>query len=74
MKIEKGTIKELIIQIIVYIAAAMIIWPLLDFIIDILIRKREFVYSINNHIIEPIIFGIIYGFIMWIIGKKKIEK
>lgn len=74
MKIEKGTIKELIIQIIVYIVAAMIIWPLLDFIIDILIRKREFIYSINNHIIEPIIFGIIYGFIMWIIGKKKIEK
>ena len=52
--------------------AGIIIWPLLDFILCSWITKTTFVYSVHEHIIQPIIFGFIVSFIVdiFFISKK----
>ena len=69
--IEKGSIKYLIILIILISLFGMILYPLFDLVYYKLITNKEFVYSIKNHIIEPIIFGFILGIIFFIIDRKK---
>ena len=51
---------QLILYIIVAAIMAMIVFPLLDYIWA-LINKNTFVYSFNNHIRDPIIFGVLLG-------------
>ena len=72
-EIEKGSAQHLIIQIIIIIIAGLIIFPLLDFIIS-LIFKTEFAYSIDDHIVEPIFYGIVLGIVMWALDKKSVNK
>ena len=69
--IERGSIKHLVTQIVSLIIAAMIIYPLFDFIWCKLINHTTFSYSVFDHIIEPIIFGVICGTVMWILEKRK---
>lgn len=72
-KISKNKWIQLLITIIVTIIIAALIFPLLDYIYS-LITHKSFVYSINNHIIEPIIWGIILGLISWGLDMRKNKK
>lgn len=69
-KIEKNSIGYLILLIIAISVAGIIIWPLLDLLFHAVFTQSEFVYSPTEHIIEPIIFGIIAGVVFWIFDKK----
>ena len=73
MKIEKGSTKHLIIQTAAIIIAGIIIFPLADFIIS-LIFNTQFTYSVEEHIFEPIMYGIVLGIVLWILDKKSIKK
>lgn len=68
---EKGSIKFLIAEIIAVSLAGIILYPLFDFLLCKFITNSEFTYSIFNHIIEPIIFGVVFGMVVWIFDKKK---
>ncbi len=70
-KLERGTIKYLILLIIAVAICGMIIYPLFDFIYCKLIVKSSFSYSVTQHIIRPVIFAIAYGIIFWVVDKKK---
>lgn len=67
-KIKSTSIAFLFIQIIALIVAAMIIWPLLDMFLCNVFTNSEFHYSVFEHVVEPIIFGVIAGIIFWIIN------
>lgn len=73
-KIEKGSIKYLILLIILFSVVAMILYPIYDLIYDLIydnfITHSKFVYTFQKYIIEPIIFGFICGTIFWVIDKK----
>lgn len=70
-KIDKGTIKYLVILIIATAICGMILYPLFDLIYYKYITNSEFVYSFHKHIIQPIIFAIIYGITFWTLNKKR---
>ena len=72
--IEKGSIKHLIIQILASIVAALIIFPLVDFISCKIFQNAEFVYTVNDYIIEPIIIGIVLGLVFWALDRRSIKK
>ena len=69
--IERGTIKFLIVFTLMVMVFGLIIYPLFDFVLCKFITKSEFVYSIHNHVIQPIIFAVIYGLIYWAVDRKK---
>ena len=52
--------------------AGIILWPLFDLILCKWITKTQFVYSVHEHILQPIIFGVIVSFIVdiFFISKK----
>ena len=54
-KINQNKILYFFVHFVTCAIAAMIIWPLLDMLFD----QKDFVYSVNSHIISPIIFGAI---------------
>ena len=51
--------------------AGIIIWPLLDLILCKLITRTDFVYSVHEHIIQPIIFGFIISIIIDLTFRRK---
>lgn len=67
--IDKGSTKHLILLIIITAIIAMIIYPLLDYFYYKLIVNREFVYTVHNYIVEPIVFACIFGTTCWILSK-----
>ena len=69
-KIERGTIKYLIVLIIAVAVCGLILYPLLD-IIYCKFTKTIFEYKIYEHLIQPIIFAIIFGITFWSIDKKR---
>ena len=69
--IEKKSVKYLFILIFTTIIAGIIIYPLLDLLWDNFLSNTKFVYTIKDHIISPIIFGIIFGTLWWIIENRK---
>ena len=69
--IERGTIKYLVVLIIAVAVCGMILYPLFDFAYYKLITNSEFVYSIYNHIIQPIIFSCVFGTTFWLVDKKR---
>ena len=73
-KIEKTSIKYLILSIIAISIAGVILWPLLDLLFHAIFTHSEFVYSPMGHIVEPIIFGIIAGIIFWIFDRRASRK
>ena len=72
--IEKGSIKHLIIQIIASIIAALIIFPLVDFISCKIFQNSEFVYTFKDYVIEPIIAGVLLGLVLWALDKRSTKK
>lgn len=73
-KIDHASVTYLIIQTMAIIVAAMIIWPLLDMIWCAVIERKEFVYTVRDFIVEPIIFGIIVGVVFWLFERRKIKR
>ena len=73
-KNESTSIDYLILLIVVIAVMGMIIWPLLDLFWCAIITHTKFVYSIAEHLIEPIIFGCIMGTVFWMLEKKKAKK
>ena len=71
---EKESIKHLIVLIIAISIFGMILYPLFDLIYCKFITNNVFVYSVNEHIIKPITFGIILGIVFWIIDRKSKRK
>ena len=69
--IEKGSIKHLIIQIVSISIWGIILYPLFDYILFKYITKSTFVYSIHDHVIQPIIFGFFTGTVLWIVDRKR---
>ena len=73
-KAERGSAKYYILYFIFYTAFTMIIWPVIDLIIDS-INNKSFEYSVGSHVIAPLIFGVIVTLveIIWVsvIKKKK---
>lgn len=70
-KIDKNSILYLIILIISISIAGIILYPLLDILYYKFITHSKFVYSVREHIIEPIIFGCIAGTVFWLVEKGK---
>ena len=73
-KIETTSVKYLVIMILATSIAGMILWPLFDLFWCAVISHTEFVYSIVDHLVEPIIFGCIFGIVLWVLEKKKAKK
>ena len=69
--IEKDSFKYLIIMITVTILIGLIIFPLFDYLLDTFISNSTFEYSIEDHIISPIVIGTISSIVLWLFNRKK---
>ena len=69
--IEKNSITYLILLIITISICGIILYPLFDLILCNFITNSKFTYSIQNHIIDQILFGVIFGIVSWVVDKKK---
>ena len=69
--IDKNSIKYLIILVVTCALFGIILYPLFELIFCKLITHKEFVYSIYNHLVEPILFAIVFGITYWFFGKKR---
>ena len=72
--IEKGSIKHLLLLIIVISLCGMIIYPLFDFIYFKFITNSNFAYSYKSYILEPITFATIIGIVLWVLDRNKNSK
>ena len=68
--INRGTIKYLVILIIAVAVCGMILYPLFDLVLCKFITNSVFEYSVHSHVIQPIIFGCVFGTSFWAIDKK----
>ena len=73
-KIESTSFQYLILQIVAISVAGMVLWPLLDLFWCAVLSHTQFVYSIPDHLVEPIVFGGIVGTVFWVLEKKKNSK
>ena len=64
-KIERGSTKYFIMLAVATAVCGVIIYPILDLIVCKLITNSQFEYSVVDHVIEPIIFGIVFGTSYW---------
>ena len=69
-KILENKWLRLLFDIVTTILAGFIVFPVLDFFYS-LITGGTFVYSIHEHIQEPIIFGVIFGLVSWIFFDRR---
>ena len=53
---------------------ALVFFPLFDMFFRVVIDKKEFIYSINEHIIGPITFGFFYALFTLILNKNNAKK
>ena len=72
--IERGSIKHLILLIIVIAVFGMILYPIFDLIYYKFITNSEFVYNFHKYIIQPISFVCISGTVFWAVEKNKNNK
>ena len=57
--------------------AGMIIWPLFDWIICLVFTHSDFSYSVNEYIVQPILFAVVIAIVFTVfdvVGKKKKTK
>ena len=70
-KIESGSVKYLVILIIMVSLFGIVLYPLFDLILCNYITNTKFTYSIHSHLIQPITFGIVFGVTFWLVNKKR---
>ena len=68
--IKRGTIKHLVVLIISVALCGIVLYPLFDLVLCKFITHSNFVYSIHSHLIQPILFGIVFGLTYWLVDKK----
>lgn len=68
--IERGLIKYLILLILWTAIVGLVLFPLFD-MLSACTNKNNFVYSIGEHIVLPVIFAIVYGITFWAFDKRK---
>ena len=59
-------------MIIIMILVGFLLYPLFDMIYCKLISNTTFVYSVNKHVVQPIIFAVIYSLVYWSVDRKNI--
>ena len=69
-KIERGTTKHLMVLVSAVVIFGLLLYPLFDYIICRSIENSNFEYSINQHIIQPILLAFVYGIVFWSAYKK----
>ena len=69
--IEKGSIKYLVLLIISVSLFSLVLYPLLDLLVCKFITNSTFEYSVIDHIVEPIIFSIIFSLTVFVLDRKK---
>ena len=70
-KIKENRVLYIIVNGMATGLAGVIIWPLLDLILCKFITRSPFIYSVHEHIIQPIIFGFIVSLIIDITFRRK---
>ena len=70
-KIEQGSIKFYIIQSISIMVAGFIIFPLGDYLFSKIFKEETFKYTVIDHIITPIIVGVLAGLFYYLFDKRK---
>ena len=70
-KVKKNRALKILFNALGTAIAGIIIWPLLDLILCNWITRTTFVYSVYEHIVQPIIFGFIVSFIVDIFFIKR---
>ncbi len=73
-QIEKGSISALVIHVIVFGIIAIIVWPILDLLYDVIFTHSGFVYSVEEHVVKPMIFGCIAGIVFWAIDRVAMKR
>ena len=53
---------------------ALIFFPLFDMFFRVVVDKKEFIYSVSEHIVGPISFGFFYAIFTIIFNKKDANK
>lgn len=75
---KKINTNSFIVRAIIYAAVfalvAMALFPLFDFIIAKLFTHGEFHYTAKSYILEPAIFGVVFGIVWAVIDRKKEKK
>ena len=66
---KKSNFLKIVIENAVF---AMVFWPLLRYFFQVIIYKKEFIYSPIEYIFGPIVYGIIYA--CFTSSKKIIKK
>ena len=69
--IERGTVKHLIVLIITMTIFGLIFYPLVDFLGRKILSVAEFKYSVDRHVVQPIIFAFTYSIIFWAVDRKR---
>lgn len=54
----------------------IILYPLFDYVLCKFITNSQFIYSVHQHIVQPILFGFIIAIVLYvpILNKKNKEK
>lgn len=73
-KIKNNKVLYFVAQFIANTVFAMIIWPLLDMFFRTVIDKKEFVYSVRDHIFSSIIYGIMLTIFLTIMRNNAAKK
>lgn len=53
---------------------ALVFFPLFDMFFRVVVDKKEFIYSVSEHIIGPISFGFFYAIFALILNKNDAKK
>lgn len=69
-KLVRGSKRYLIFQMNIIAIAGMILRSLFDWMICKFITNATFIYTDENYIWGPLLFGIFMGTIIWLIDKK----
>lgn len=69
-KMENNKILYCLVYSIMTAIIGLIVWPLLDLIVCKFITNSSFIYSVHQHIIQPVVFGIIMGIMFTFTNKK----
>ena len=69
--IKVGTVKCMIIEIIAVSLFGIILYPLFDLILCNFITNSEFKYSVYSHIVQPVLFGCIFGVVSFLFYRNK---
>ena len=69
-KIEYRSNGRIVLETFLTIVFAMILWPLFDLVI----KGDKFEYNVFDYIVQPIIFGLIVGIVIWIMNARNKKK